>query len=67
MAKLSDLKVKPFTDGADKARILDMAKQDWIAGFTINPSLLKKAAARAWRQIGGRTFARRGEILPRGL
>ena len=43
MAKLSDLKVKLFTDGADKAQILDMAKQPWIKGFTTNPSLLKKA------------------------
>src|SRR5712672_3388832 len=43
MAKLADLKVKLFTDGADKAQILDMAKQPWIKGFTTNPSLLKKA------------------------
>src|SRR5947207_6450036 len=41
--RLSDLKVKLFTDGADKAQILQMAKQAWIAGFTTNPSLLKKA------------------------
>ena len=31
MPKLSDLKVKLFTDGADKAQILEMAKQPWIA------------------------------------
>jgi transaldolase len=43
MPKLSDLKVKLFTDGADKAQIVEMAKQPWIAGFTTNPSLLKKA------------------------
>ena len=43
MPRLSDLKVKLFTDGADKAQILDMAKQAWIRGFTTNPSLLKKA------------------------
>jgi transaldolase len=40
---LSKLKVKLFTDGADKAQIVEMAKQSWIAGFTTNPSLLKKA------------------------
>ena len=40
---LSQLKVKLFTDGADKAQILAMAKQSWIRGFTTNPSLLKKA------------------------
>jgi len=44
--KLSTLKVKLFTDGADKAQILDMAKQPWIAGFTTNPSLLKKAGVK---------------------
>ena len=43
MPKLSDLKVKLFTDGADKAEIVEMAKQPWIAGFTTNPSLMKKA------------------------
>ena len=42
-AKLDQLKVKLFTDGADKAQIVEMAKQSWIAGFTTNPSLLKKA------------------------
>jgi len=46
MAKLSDLKVKLFTDGADKAQIVEMAKHAWIAGFTTNPSLLKKAGVR---------------------
>ena len=40
---LATLKVKLFTDGADKAQIVEMAKQPWIAGFTTNPSLLKKA------------------------
>jgi transaldolase len=40
---LAKLKVKLFTDGADKAQIVEMAKQSWISGFTTNPSLLKKA------------------------
>src|SRR5919205_1861601 len=44
--KLSDLKVRLFTDGADKASIVEMAKQRWISGFTTNPSLLKKAGVR---------------------
>ncbi len=41
--KLADLRVKLFTDGADKKQILDMAGKSWIAGFTTNPSLLRKA------------------------
>jgi transaldolase len=43
---LDNLKVKLFTDGADKAQIVDMAKNKWIAGFTTNPSLLKKAGVK---------------------
>ena len=52
MPKLSDLKVKLFTDGADKAQILEMAKQPWIAGFTTNPSLLKKAGVKDYAAYG---------------
>ncbi len=44
--KLDDLKVKLFTDGAEKAQIVEMARNPWIAGFTTNPSLLKKAGVR---------------------
>ena len=49
---LKDLKVKLFTDGADKAQIVDMAKNAWIAGFTTNPSLLKKAGVRDYEAYG---------------
>ena len=52
MPRLSDLKVKLFTDGADKAQIMDMAKQPWIAGFTTNPSLLKKAGVKDYAAYG---------------
>jgi transaldolase len=40
---LKDLRVKLFTDGADKAQIREMAKRSWIRGFTTNPSLMKAA------------------------
>ena len=52
MTKLSDLKVKLFTDGADKGQIVEMAKQAWIAGFTTNPSLLKKAGVSDYAAFG---------------
>lgn len=52
MPKLADLKVKLFTDGADKAQIVEMAKQSWIAGFTTNPSLLKKAGVSDYEAFG---------------
>lgn len=50
--KLADLKVKLFTDGADKAQIVEMAAKPWIAGFTTNPSLLKKAGVTDYEAFG---------------
>jgi transaldolase len=50
--RLSDLQVKLFTDGADKAQIVDMAKQPWIRGITTNPSLLKKARVSDYEAYG---------------
>jgi transaldolase len=44
--------VKLFTDGVDKAQIVDMAKNAWIAGFTINPSLLKQAGVKDYTAFG---------------
>ena len=52
MPKLSDLKIKLFTDGAEKAQIVEMAKQPWIKGFTTNPSLLKKAGVKDYAVYG---------------
>ena len=49
---LASLKVKLFTDGADKAQIVEMARQSWIAGFTTNPSLLKKAGVKNYAAFG---------------
>jgi transaldolase len=46
MTTLASLKVKLFTDGADKAQIVEMAKLGYVAGFTTNPSLLKKAGVK---------------------
>jgi transaldolase len=50
--KLASLKVKLFTDGADRAQIVEMANQSWIAGFTTNPSLLKKAGVTNYAAYG---------------
>jgi hypothetical protein len=41
---LSKLKVKLFTDGADKAQIVEMARQPWIAGFTTNRHCSRRPA-----------------------
>jgi transaldolase len=39
----SDLKLKLFADGADKAAILELYKKPEIQGFTTNPTLMRKA------------------------
>jgi transaldolase len=35
--------LKIFADGADKAAMLDLYAKPWIAGFTTNPTLMRKA------------------------
>jgi transaldolase len=52
MPTVATLKVKLFTDGAEKAQILEMAKQPWIRGFTTTPSLLKKAGVSDYAAYG---------------
>ena len=40
---LKDLSIKIFADGADRAGMLEMARLSCIAGFTTNPTLMRKA------------------------
>ena len=56
MRHLSDLKVKLFADGADKAQILKFHTNPLIRGFTTNPTLMRAAGVNNYE-----TFAR--EIL----
>jgi transaldolase len=56
MKTLSELRVKIFADGADKAGMMEMYKNPSIRGFTTNPTLIRKAGVRDYE-----TFAR--EIL----
>jgi transaldolase len=39
----SDLKVKLFADGADKAAMMELYRNPLIKGFTTNPTLMRKA------------------------
>ena len=41
--------IKIFADGADKKSLLELAKKDWVAGFTTNPTLMKKAGITDYR------------------
>ena len=43
MKPVSELKVKIFADGADKAAMLQLYAQPYIRGFTTNPTLMRKA------------------------
>lgn len=43
MSALARLKVKIFADGADKAGMLEFYRNPLIAGFTTNPTLMRKA------------------------
>jgi transaldolase len=43
VTRLSDLKVKLFADGADKAQILKFDANPLIRGFTTNPTLMRAA------------------------
>jgi transaldolase len=43
MKTISELTVKIFADGADKAGMLEMYGKTFIKGFTTNPTLMRKA------------------------
>jgi len=55
--KLAELNIKIFADGADKASIVELAKNPLIKGFTTNPTLMRKAGVTDYA-----AFAK--EILP---
>jgi transaldolase len=46
---LTELKIKIFADGADKAGMLEMYRQPYIRGFTTNPTLMRKAGINDYR------------------
>ena len=65
MPDASKLKVKLFADGADLAGIKEMAANPRIAGFTTNPTLMRKAGIADYKAfalqvldaVGGRPLA----------
>jgi len=44
-------KIKLFSDGADKAQLLEMNQDPKIAGMTTNPSLMKKAGVKNYKEF----------------
>ena len=49
MKKISDLKIKIFSDGADINTMLEMYRKPLIKGLTTNPTLMNKAGIRDYR------------------
>src|SRR5271156_1050232 len=49
MSRILNLRTKIFADGADLAGMLEMAQRPYIAGFTTNPTLMRKAGITDYR------------------
>jgi transaldolase len=49
MSAIESLRVRIFADGADLAGITEMAARPYIAGFTTNPTLMRKAGVADYR------------------
>ena len=58
MKSISDLKVKIFGDGADKASILELYRRPYIKGFTTNPTLMRKAGVTDYEAFAADILAR---------
>lgn len=57
MTTVTDLNVKIFADGADKAGMLEMYAKPYIAGFTTNPTLMHKAGLTDYRAFAKEILA----------
>src|SRR5438105_8224038 len=44
-------KIKIYSDGADRASMLEMAKNPLIQGLTTNPTLMKKAGVKDYKSF----------------
>lgn len=51
MSKKYDLKVKIFADGADRNGIQEMVNSDFVAGFTTNPTLMKRSGVTHYQEF----------------
>ena len=49
MVNLSELNVKVFADGADKAAMLELYNNPIVRGFTTNPTLMRQAGVSDYR------------------
>lgn len=49
MNSLADIKIEIFADGAEKAGILELNRLALVRGFTTNPSLMRKAGVKNYK------------------
>lgn len=49
MRKVGELKIKVYADGAELSKIIELAKNPLIKGFTTNPTLMKKAGIKDYK------------------
>ncbi len=57
MKKVTDLKIKIYSDGADKNDILELNKNPLIKGFTTNPTLMSKAGVKDYKSFAKEVLA----------
>jgi transaldolase len=51
MQNIDNLKIKIFSDGADKSDMIKMNEQTFIQGLTTNPTLMKKAGIKNYAEF----------------
>ena len=51
MTDIQKLKIKIFADGADYESIYKLNTKSYIKGFTTNPSLMKKAGIKNYKEF----------------
>ena len=57
MKSLNDLNVKIYADGADLKEMLEIYKNDYVKGFTTNPSLMKQGGVTDYKEFAKKVFA----------
>jgi transaldolase len=57
VTSLAGLKVKIFADGAERAGMLEMARNPLVRGFTTNPTLMRKAGVEDYEQFARHVLA----------
>jgi transaldolase len=57
MKPVTELRVKVFADGADRAGMLEMYAKPFIRGFTTNPTLMRKAGVGDYRAFAAEVLA----------